>query len=176
MRLQHASEPPTRSAKRSQNISFIFNVSWQTHPLPWCARTAPGIGNYPSLPESLHPWTPGVPRNPHCAAAAAAANYLRQYDIRWKQPNKKSHSIGPTDLLWDVLFSTFCHNNRGARIQIGNESPETRWYSVSEVAVHLEQIQLLLGHASVQTTERYLGTKQDLVHAPNNGIKLRGAV
>jgi len=40
----------------------------------------------------------------------------------------------------------------------------------------LEQIQLLLGHASVQTTERYLGTKQDLVNAPNDGIKLRVAV
>jgi len=37
----------------------------------------------------------------------------------------------------------------------------------------LEQIQLLLGHASVQTTERYLGTQQDLVHAPNDAIKLR---
>jgi integrase len=40
----------------------------------------------------------------------------------------------------------------------------------------LEQIQLLLGHASVQTTERYLGTRQDLVNAPNDAIKLRVAV
>jgi integrase len=36
----------------------------------------------------------------------------------------------------------------------------------------LEQIQLLLGHASVQTTERYLGTKQNLVRAPNDAIEL----
>lgn len=39
----------------------------------------------------------------------------------------------------------------------------------------LEQIQLLLGHASAQTTERYLGTKQDLLYAPNDAIKLRVA-
>jgi hypothetical protein len=36
----------------------------------------------------------------------------------------------------------------------------------------VEQIQLLLGHASAQTTARYLGTKQDLVPAPIGGIKL----
>jgi integrase/recombinase XerD len=40
----------------------------------------------------------------------------------------------------------------------------------------LEQIQMLLGHQPVQTTERYLGTKQDLVNAPDDGIKLRVAV
>jgi len=40
----------------------------------------------------------------------------------------------------------------------------------------LEQIQLLLSHASVQTTEGYLGRKHDLVYAPNDAIKLRAAV
>jgi len=36
----------------------------------------------------------------------------------------------------------------------------------------LEQIQLLLGHASIQTTERYLGTEQSLAHAVNDSIGL----
>jgi site-specific recombinase XerD len=40
----------------------------------------------------------------------------------------------------------------------------------------LEQIQMLPGHSSVRTTERYLGTKQDLAHAPNDTIKLKLAV
>jgi integrase len=36
----------------------------------------------------------------------------------------------------------------------------------------LEQIQLLLGHASIQTIERYLGTEQDLSVAVNDGLGL----
>ena len=36
----------------------------------------------------------------------------------------------------------------------------------------LEQIQFLLGHVSVETTERYLGCKQRLQHAVNDKIGL----
>ncbi|MBV9357805.1 MAG: tyrosine-type recombinase/integrase [Chloroflexi bacterium] len=37
----------------------------------------------------------------------------------------------------------------------------------------LEQIQLSLGHASIRTTERYLGIEQDLTDAPCDRLGLR---
>ena len=42
--------------------------------------------------------------------------------------------------------------------------------------VPLEQIQLSLGHASIQTIERYLGVRQDLHDAPCDrlGLDVRG--
>jgi site-specific recombinase XerD len=40
----------------------------------------------------------------------------------------------------------------------------------------LEQIQISLGHASIQTTERYLGVTQDLTDAPCDHLGIRGPV
>lgn len=71
------------------------------------------------------------------------------------------------------------HRNRGAAVAAGvpgiapRDLRRTCAKLCRAAGGELEQIQLLLGHASVQTTERYLGTKQDLVHAPNDGIKLK---
>jgi len=40
----------------------------------------------------------------------------------------------------------------------------------------LEQIQLSLGHASIQTTERYLGIQQDLQDAPCDHLQINWTV
>ena len=60
----------------------------------------------------------------------------------------------------------------------GNVAPHdlrrTRAPLPHEAGGELEQIQMLLAHASVPSTERYFSTKQDLVHAPNCGINLKG--
>nr|WP_321470545.1 site-specific integrase [uncultured Paludibaculum sp.] len=57
---------------------------------------------------------------------------------------------------------------------IGNLAPHdlhrTRARLCRDAGGELEQIQFLLGHVSVQTTERYLGCKQRLQNAVNDRI------
>lgn len=85
--------------------------------------------------------------------------------------------------------------NKGGRVLEGRISKDTVWNVVKEYGARLgkpgfaphdlrrtcaklcrvsggdiEQIQLLLGHASVETTERYLGTRQNLARAVNDNL------
>ena len=74
-------------------------------------------------------------------------------NVVWHVVNRYCHSIGlqhaaPHDLR--RTCAKLCHSSGG----------------------ELEQIQFLLGHVSVQTTERYLGCKQNLSHPVNDRFEI----
>jgi integrase len=64
----------------------------------------------------------------------------------------------------------------GGRIGVPNLAPHDLRRTFAKLAHQgksaLEQIQLSLGHASVTTTERYLGVRQDLTDAPCDHLGL----
>jgi integrase len=68
-------------------------------------------------------------------------NIVRQYGARIGQPELAPHDLRRT-------CAKLCRMSGG----------------------ELEQIQFLLGHASILTTERYLGTRQNLVQAVNDNL------
>ena len=79
--------------------------------------------------------------------------------------------IVPQDVEAEKAFS---HGNL-ALLQFGHVVGQTR-DADNDSGGELEQIQFLLGHASVQTTERYLGCKQNLGSPVNDRFKLRTEV
>lgn len=72
------------------------------------------------------------------------------------------------DTVWNVV------RDYGARLGKAGFAPHDLRRTCAKLCRvsggDLEQIQLLLGHASVQTTERYLGTRQNLVQAVNDHL------
>lgn len=89
----------------------------------------------------------------------------------------------------------FCQLRKGNRVLPRSMNAQTIWRTVEayrppdvELAPHdlrrtfarmayragmdIRQIQLSLGHASIQTTETYIGAEQDLQHAPSDAIPL----
>ena len=90
---------------------------------------------------------------------------------------RKGGTLGPSDkpVSEDAIYSLV--RNSGAAIGRPDLSPHdlrrTCGQLCRKAGGDLEQIQLLLGHASLLTTERYLGTQQDLVHAVNDRVKIR---
>ena len=79
-------------------------------------------------------------------------------------------SIAPE--LW-VVFSDERERIEGD-LELGNLAPHDLRRTCARLCREsggaLEQIQLLLGHASVQTTMNYLGTRQNLVEAVNDRL------
>ncbi|MGA8029255.1 MAG: tyrosine-type recombinase/integrase [Bryobacteraceae bacterium] len=67
----------------------------------------------------------------------------REYGARIRKPGLAPHDLRRT-------CAKLCHTAGGA----------------------LEQIQLLLGHSSAQTTQKYLGTRQNLVHSVNDHLPI----
>lgn len=86
--------------------------------------------------------------------------------------NRGQLGVGMTDVAVWQMVTTYA-----ARTGLGAIRPHDLRRTCAKLSRasggELEQIQMLLGHASIQTTERYLGTRQDLQHSPNDGIKLR---
>jgi site-specific recombinase XerD len=78
-----------------------------------------------------------------------------------------------TKVIWHVVKAA------ALRAEIQNLAPHDLRRTCARLCHlaggELEQIQFLLGHASVQTTERYLGCKQELRHAVNDRLGLEDA-
>jgi len=89
---------------------------------------------------------------------------------------RKGGALGPATPLSEDLVYTLVRRS-GAAIGHPDLTPHDLRRTCAKLCRkaggELEQIQLLLGHASIQTTERYLGTKQDLVQAVNDRVKIR---
>ena len=88
--------------------------------------------------------------------------------------NKSDHIVGDT-LSGKAVFDIAVHYGR--EIGVVLQAHDLRRTCAKLCRKHggaLEQNQLLLGHSSVQTTERYLGTEQDLGKSPNDRWSLKG--
>jgi len=89
----------------------------------------------------------------------------------------KAQRIGKTDFspkaIWGVV------KGGSSKCGIDNVAPHDLRRTCArlchEAGGELEQIQFLIGHVSVQTTERYLGCKQRLRSAVNDRIGLEPA-
>jgi len=71
-----------------------------------------------------------------------------------------------SNMIWHIV------RDAAARIGVHNFGPHdlrrTCARHCHERGAHIQQIQVMLGHADISTTALYLGTEQDLVHTPND--------
>jgi integrase len=91
----------------------------------------------------------------------------------FRSMDKSGHVIGKS---MTARSSFQIVNRTGAGIGVPNLAPHDLRRTFAKLAhkgkAAFEQIQLSLGHASVTTTERYLGVRQDLTDAPCDHLGL----
>lgn len=91
------------------------------------------------------------------------------------RPVNKGGRLAGESMTAQSIFETV--KNYAARIGMKELAPHDLRRTFAKLAhkgsAPLEQIQLSLGHASIQTTERYLGVKQDLTDAPCDRLGLK---
>ena len=88
----------------------------------------------------------------------------------------KHGRVGAGPLTLQAVFEAVV--SYGARAGLGEITPHDLRRTFAKLAhlgrAPLEQIQISLGHASIQTTERYLGLRQNLHDAPCDRLGIRG--
>lgn len=105
------------------------------------------------------------------AAGIGTGRVFRGVD-RWGNLDPKSQGITP-----QVIYNQVRHYLKKARLPgAAHDLRRTFAHLARKGGADLEQIQLSLGHASIMTTERYLGTRQNLDTAPCDvlGLDLSG--
>jgi integrase/recombinase XerD len=94
-------------------------------------------------------------------------------DGRLLRPVTQTDAVSGSSLSDQAVFDIVREYGRQAGLQIRpHDLRRTCARLCRNGGGELEQIQLLLGHASIQTTERYLGTRQNLADAPNDRLGL----
>ena len=89
------------------------------------------------------------------------------------RPIKKSDALSGEGLSPQAIYGILrtCGYRAGMNVS-PHDLRRTFARAAHEGGAPIEQIQYALGHASITTTERYLGLAQDLKHAPGDYIRL----
>ena len=90
------------------------------------------------------------------------------------RPVNKGHAVGGTPLTENAVW--WIVRQYAGELEFGKLAPHDLRRTCARLCREsggaLEQIQLLLGHGSIQTTMDYLGTKQNLAEAVNDRLGL----
>ena len=118
-----------------------------------------------------------APRHPHRQLADTGAGRKYACAARPRDPqravNKGGRIVGQ-GMTAQSVFETVEQYGRRIGMEIAPHDLRRTFAKLAHKGhAALEQIQISLGHASIQTTERYLGIEQDLTDAPCDHLGLR---